>query len=299
MVIKETPINEFNTKLVYKSNKYPQCSCGKCFKLFWNGLFVAARNSGKTYCMSRIIKHYEENKIVDDDGNKYKVRTIIISPTYEQNKVFTSLKSIDEDNDVYSTYNDTMLEEIINDVDAKTEVVKEYNKYQKVYSKFLKLKSNELHKLDDEELYLLNKNNFENDIEKPPMYITFLVLDDMLGGNAFTSSKKSKLMNYFIKNRHHGICFMVAVQSMRAVPREIRLNSNVIFLGKFASAKIITEDAYEEVSNCITLSGFMDLYKHAVKDKYGSLIVDLSNDDKRFMKSLDCVLDIEDVSPES
>lgn len=289
-MIKEVHIQNFNNKLKYKQNEYPQCTCKNCFQLFFNSIYVAARQSGKTYCMARIIKHYENNTILDKHNNRYKVRTIIISPTYEQNKVFTALNSIDEENDVYTEYNPEILQSIMDDIDMKHEEAKEYNIYQNVYKKFMKLKQNEVHKLTNSELDLLEKNNYENDMEKPDMFITFIVLDDMLGQNAFSQSKKSKLMNFFIKNRHHGVCFMIAVQSMKGLPREIRLNTNVFFLGKFANSKMICDDCYTEVSNVIDLDKFTNLYNHAIKDKYGALIVDLSNDKKRFLKNLDCEL---------
>ena len=289
-MITETELNQFNKKLQYKKIDYPQCECGKCFKLFFNGLFVAARNSGKTYAMSRIIKHYEDNKITDNDGNKYKIRTIIISPTFEQNKVFEALKSLDVEKDVYDTYSDALIQNIMDDIDSRANELKEYNEYQLIYKKFMKLKADELHKLDDNELALLSKNNFENNLEKPDAFINFIVLDDLLGGNAFTQSKRSKLMNFFIKNRHHHTIFLIAVQSLKGVPREIRLNTNLFFLGKFASSKIIVEDCWEEVSNCITIEDFQNLYNYSILDKYGALIIDLTNEPKRFLKNLDCEL---------
>jgi hypothetical protein len=287
----KNPLTSFNNKLIYKQNKYPQCSCGKCFTLFFNALFVAARNSGKTYCMSRIISHYENNTILDENGNKYTPRTIIISPTFEQNRVFTALKSIDEENDVHSEYSESLLQEIMDDIDAKMELVKEYNTYQKVYNKFMKLKHNEIKKLTDNELELLVKHNFENDMEKPPMYITFLLLDDMLGQKAFSSSKRSKLMNYFIKNRHHHTVFMVALQSMKGCPKELRLNSNLFFLGRFANSSMVCDDIYPEISNVIQLKNFCNLYEESLKEKYGALMVDMTGDDVRFLQNLDAVLE--------
>jgi hypothetical protein len=123
------------------------------------------------------------------------------------------------------------------------------------------------------------------------MYITFLLLDDMLGQKAFSSSKRSKLMNYFIKNRHHHTVFMVALQSMKGCPKELRLNSNLFFLGRFANSSMVCDDIYPEISNVIQLKNFCNLYEESLKEKYGALMVDMTGDDVRFLQNLDAVLE--------
>ena len=77
MVVIETKLNGFDDKLKFGKLNYPQCSCGKCFKMFFNSLHIGARKSGKTYSVVKIIKHYENNKITKD-GVEYKVRTHLI-----------------------------------------------------------------------------------------------------------------------------------------------------------------------------------------------------------------------------
>jgi Trk K+ transport system NAD-binding subunit len=65
------------------------------------------------------------------------------------------------------------------------------------------------------------------------------------------------------------------------------LNCNVFFIGKFASKKVVLEDLYEEVSNVLTIEQFEELYDKATEDQYGSLIIDCSHKEKRFLKGLD------------
>jgi hypothetical protein len=222
----------------------------------------------------------------------------IISPTIDQNVVFKSLKSIDFDNDVYDEYTDQNLEEIIQKINTVKQECQEFKDYKNAYNKYMKLKVNEIHKLTDEELNLLTKNNFEHYKtltvpkwgEIPP--INFLILDDVLGTKALSSSKRSKLTNLYIKNRHHTLCCMIAVQSMRGLSREIRLNSNVFFLGKFATKKIVLEDMYEELSSVISMEKFEELYDHSTEEKYGALVIDLT-DGKRFLRNFDSVLNID------
>ena len=50
------------------------------------------------------------------------------------------------------------------------------------------------------------------------------------------------------------------------------------------------EDLYEEVSNVLTLEQFEKLYDKATEEQYGSLIIDCSHKEKRFLKGLDTQL---------
>lgn len=295
-MITETPIKDFNSKLKYDIAKYPQCSCGKpCFKFFFNYCAIAARASGKSWNMASIIKHYQDNVIKDHEDNVYKTRVFIISPTLEQNEVFKSL-DVDFENDTYDHYSDDILDEIIDKITADKESWMDYKKYKSVYKKFMQLKVNEINKLTDEELQLLIRHDFEDykDLQPVQPKVYFLILDDLLGTKSLSTSKRSKLMNLYIKNRHHNLCCMIAVQSIKGLPKEIRLNTSVFFLGRFANTHTILPEFWEEVSNCITLDKLQEMYDHCVNhNKYGSLIVDLTQDEKSFMRGLDAILEVE------
>jgi len=89
-----------------------------------------------------------------------------------------------------------------------------------------------------------------------------------------------------------GICFPVLVQSIRAVPKNIRLNCSVFQLASFKNKKVILEDIYEEVSNVIGIDEFEELYYHATDKPFGSLIID-TNSGKRFLSNLDSELFID------
>jgi hypothetical protein len=82
--------------------------------------------------------------------------------------------------------------------------------------------------------------------------------------------KLSSLTDNLIKNRHKGISFAILAQSVRSIPKNIRLNYNVLFVGKFASKKVVLEDLYEEVSNILTLEEFEELHDKATEEQYGS-----------------------------
>lgn len=291
MTIIEKPLNGFNNKLSYSKLNYPQCNCNcGCPKFFMNMVFCAARQSGKTFSCCTLIKHYEKHNIIKD-GDVYPLRTILISPTIDANPVFKSLSSLDFENDVYEEYSDSILLDIIDDIKEKKKECDDFKKYVDFYKIFLKTPENKLHKLydkDPEAFTKLEENDFASpDDIKQPTYknhpVNIIILDDMMCNGAFSNKAKSALTNAYIKNRHLGICFAVLVQSLKSVPKNMRLNSSLFFLGKFQNHKMVCEDLYEEISDAVSLEQFQELYQHATSEKYGALILDLT-DGKRFLK---------------
>jgi hypothetical protein len=295
-MIEEIPLNfKFNPK--NSKMNYPQCQCGQCPNFYFNLLSVASRGSGKTYNICKLIKHYEDNKLIDNDGKIHELRTIVISPTLDANPIFNNLKSLDKD-DIHDKFSDELLQSIVDDIKKNKEETDEYHKYIEAYKKVINIKENKLNEFFEKnpEIYdILKVHNFEDPDEIPqPKYllspVNIIVLDDLMATGAFTNKKLSSLTNNLIKNRHNGISFAILAQSVRSIPKNIRLNCNVFFIGKFASKKVVLEDLYEEVSNVLTLEEFEELYDKATEEQYGSLIIDCSHKDKRFMKGLDTEL---------
>jgi hypothetical protein len=115
--------------------------------------------------------------------------------------------------------------------DIKTEK-KEYYKYllyKQYYEKFMKTPESKLKKLYDEEpeiFQLLEEYEYihPKDVTNEPPKVNFVILDDLLGSDVFTKKTKSVLVNAMIKNRHMGICLVGLVQSIKTVPKNIRLN---------------------------------------------------------------------------
>jgi len=297
-MIIEKPLKGFDNKLLYDKLNYPQCSCGACPKFFFNSLHVGARGSGKTYTVVQMIKHYEKHKIIRD-GVEYKLRTHLISPTIQANEIYQSLDSLDMKEDSHDNYSDTLLLDIIKDVKTKKEEYDKYLLYKSSYEKFLKTPESKYERLYEtnpeifnilEEYDYIHPREFEHD----PPKVNIIILDDLLGSNAFTRKTQSVLTNAMIKNRHMQIVFCVLVQSIRAVPKTIRMNCSVFQLAKFGSKKVILNDIYEEVSNIITIEKFEELYDFATAKKYGSLIIDTTHGEKRFLSNLDSELFITD-----
>ena len=292
-MIVEKKLEGFNNKLKFDKLNYPQCSCGKCPRFYWNMMNIGSRGSGKTYTICQMIKHYEKHKIMKD-GTEYKIRTHLISPTIQANEIYQSLDSLDMEKDAHDEYNDELLLSIIEDIKAEKKEYEKYLLYKEYYEKFMKTPESKLEKLYDEnpEIFqLLEEHEYihPKDFKHEPPKVSIVILDDLLGSDAFTKKTKSVLVNAMIKNRHMGICFVVLVQSIKAVPKNIRLNFSVFQLASFKNKKVILEDIYDEVSNVIGLDEFEELYDFATDKPYGSLIIDTTNG-KRFLSNLDSEL---------
>ena len=299
-MIEEIPLH-FKFEPKNAKLNYPECRCGKCPLFYFNLLSVASRGSGKTYNIVKLIKHYEDNKLLDNDGKIHPLRTIVISPTLDANLIFNNLKSLDE-KDKHDKYSDELLQSIVDEIKRDKEETEAYHKYVEAYKKTSHIRENKLNDFFEKnpEVYeILKTHNFDDPDEIPPPKhlispVNIIVLDDLMATGAFTNKKLSSLTNNLIKNRHNGISFAILAQSVKSIPKNIRLNCNVFFIGKFASKKVILEDLYEEVSNILTPDQFEELYDKATEQQYGALIIDSSHKTKRFLSGLDTELVFKD-----
>jgi hypothetical protein len=58
-------------------------------------------------------------------------------------------------------------------------------------------------------------------------------------------------------------------------------------------------DIYEEVSNILTEEEFKEIYDKSTEERYGSLIIDCSGKQKRFLKGLDFELILTKKTPQN
>ena len=296
MNIIEKDLEGFKDKITNSKLDYPKSDNNNLFNLFMNVMAVGARGSGKTYSTVKIIKEYEKSNMVSGQGI-HKIRTILISPTYDANKnLWGNLKSLDE-NDIYEEYSERILKEIIEDIKLIIDEVDIYNKYIYYYDLVDKTPKNDIEKLlksNPEISFILKKFNYETPAKVKKYFryttkpITFLVLDDIMGSSALNRKSENLLKYWLIKNRHIFTCFFLLVQSMKSVPKDMRLNCNLFYLAKFSNKKAILNDIYEEVSSVLTENEFEALYDKAINDNaHGALIIDLTGSKKRFYNNLE------------
>jgi len=127
MNITEIELSSFKDKINNSKLDYPKSDNNNLFNLFFNMMAVASRGGGKTYSVVKIIKEFEKSKMISGQG-EHKIRTILISPTYDANKnLWGNLKSLDE-NDIYESYTEGILQSIIDDIKGIIDEVDIYNK---------------------------------------------------------------------------------------------------------------------------------------------------------------------------
>lgn len=276
-----------NVDLKYKKNNYPIPNNPFLPRAYFVSLFIGARSSGKTYSCVQLLKQYERCGFTKD-GQDIPQRIILFSPTIQANPIFTSLKYLNE-NDIYTRYSDKQLIKVIQEIENDKKEIDKYKEDMKIYNKFLKKK-----KLTHEEMMDLEKRDFEEP-EKPECGyvehpVIMMIMDDLVGTDAFKAVGKSALTNLTLKNRHLSINLMILAQNLKSIPKSIRINTSLFVIFKFANKKAII-DVYEEVQNVLSENEFENLLDFATREKHDSLVVDFTSDDSlRFKRNWDTIL---------
>ena len=265
-------------------------------------LALGARGSGKTYSVTKLISNWEKFGYTDPEtGDKVAIRTILFSPTFDANPVFTTLKSLDED-DIINEFTEQKLNDVLEDIKHESEKTEEFKRYKLAYKEFQSLPLSKIKNMDPDDLQLLFINDFKNpkDLPNKPKYpngvVNNIILDDCLGSAAFTNRRQNMLVKAILNSRHMKSQFFICAQNVKAINKSIRANASVLILFKFASKKIILEDLYECVSNLITIEDFERIYNFATsKNHFDALVVDTTQKDKSkcFKLNLDNIINFQ------
>lgn len=265
-IISNLRIPEF--KILKK--KEPQSINENLPSLFFSCLIVGAKNSGKSYAMTSLLKLFEVNPIYDSRGNKLEQRIILFSPTAlnETNSVFKNLKYL-KDEDIHLEYSDSLLEEILTDIKQHINDVEEYEKYENVIEKY----KNSNKKLTNDEYYLLHKNRLIP-ITKKKHIITHICFDDLIGSReAFKKSRDSGIVKFLLTHRHLYTNIFFTSQYINAIPPIIKNNIDIFCLFKYANINDVISKFYPVVSGIMKEDKFKELYEHSSQEKFGFLTI--------------------------
>lgn len=262
-------------------------------------LSSSPKGGGKSYNCVQLLTAYENSGFVSSEGHDVRMRIIWIAggtSKSKQNSILDTLKTlhekdrIDVEDDV-----DEKLNEIYESLLAERDTIEEYNKYRKIYKKFIK---NNIAKLTDEELALLDWKSYIDPAEDPEaprdyddniLYyprMVFLVLDDMIGGDAFSNNKKSNFFNKLsVKSRHEsdklvGINLFYITQNLKSIPAIIRRQTDIFVLLKSANREYIIDNISTEIGSHFSKEEVAKYYDEIMKIPYGSLILSIHKQEK-------------------
>ena len=258
-------------------------------------LSASPKGGGKSYNCIQLLTNYEESGFISEKGEDVKMRIIWISggtSRSKQNSILDSLKTLHDDDRIDVEYDvDNTLKEIYEDIKMERDLIESYNVYRKTYEKFIKSKS--LSNLTLEELTLLQYKDFVDPKDDPDsprdkddniLYhprMVFLIVDDLIGSDAFSSAKRGNFLNRLaVKSRHEsdelvGMNLFFITQSFKAIPALIRKQSDIFVLLKSASRSYIIDAISEEVGSHFSKQEIEEYYDEVMKIPYGSLILSI------------------------
>jgi hypothetical protein len=271
MIIEE-PIENLPTPVFkIKKTDEPRSINSNLPSLFFSCLIVGAKNSGKSYAMTSLLKMFEENPIYDINGNELEQRIILFSPTAlnATNIIFKNLKNLKEE-DIYLEYSDEILEDILKDIKNHIDEVNKYEKIKKVFEKYKKTKE----RLTDEEYWIIYNHQNIKPIEEKRHIITHICFDDLIGDkNTFKKSRDGGLVKFLLKHRHLYTNIFITTQYINAIQPIIKNNIDIFCLFKYANLNDVISKFYPVVSGVMLENQFKELYEYSTTDKFNFLTI--------------------------
>lgn len=298
MNINEEQIEYLDNKMPkFKPNLYPEPNKKHIPKCYFIMIANGCRGSGKTVSTVKMVSMMEEFGYHDPiTKEKIKIKSFLFSPTASSNPVFNALKSLDEEN-IINEYTDEKLIDIIDQIKAEREKVKEYQKYVEAYKKFENMSEQQLKKSDDHEMFaLLYQHNFIDyrELDKPYQYVYNIIIDDCLSSKeAFSQKKANALTRAVLNSRHIGINIIICSQNVKAISKSVRNNTDIWVLFKTKNQKVLMDDIYTEFSSIVSPDEFLALFEKATSGSdHDALVIDAKEPDKkdRFKKNFDKIL---------
>jgi hypothetical protein len=190
-MIETKPIKATSDIKVGKLN-YPYPLNDTLPDLYFNLSACAARGGGKTTAITRLLKAFEDSGIYDPKtGMRCAQRIIIISPTYHANAhIFANLEHLD-DNDVYTEYEEVILQMILADIKRERKETDDYLRQVALFKKFEGIK--DVSELTNWELMELDRMGYEppslDSVKYDRPVINFIIIDDMVGSNIYKQGR--------------------------------------------------------------------------------------------------------------
>jgi hypothetical protein len=250
------------------------------FKLHTLAAFIGCRGSGKTNACVLLAQRYLDEGVFN--------RVFIISPTFESNPQFETLKP--DPNDVYKSIQGAIddLNEILSKVKEDVDDYEKREEYKQVY---LRWQRNVASMRD---MNILEANDYRKPLNLPKP-CPLLIIDDMSHSPLYQPSKKNPFINLCLRHRHlHrvGITIYMLVQTFTTgIPKCLRQNVQQYYLWPTHDMTQL-EAMYHEFANLCSYEQFLAVFREATKEPHSFLSIDLNPTDEtqRFRRNFDTAL---------
>lgn len=279
MIVEKAIPNIIDHKIIINKKPIPQSSNKSLPILYNTQLYTGSKGRGKSYSLVSLLNLYENSKISDGIFD-YQTRIILFAPTAysSANSIYQTLKTLDK-KDIHLEYSDELLQQVLDDIKAKSDDFQEYLNYKTIYDKFKKNKK----KIKNDDLSILEAYDFQTaedifgDI-KPQ--VNFIIFDDLIGTGSFNRKSKNLITNLTIKHRHLKTNLIFTTQGYSQIPPIIRNNIDIYVIFKSASYKEVLDKIYKELSGYLTYDDFKEAYEYATKENHDALIIINNSMDK-------------------
>jgi hypothetical protein len=259
------------------------------FRLHTLAAFIGARGSGKTNACVLLAQRYLDEGVFN--------RIFIISPTFESNPQFETLKP--DPNDVYkSIANATVdLTEILEKVKEDVDDFEKREEYKKIYNRWVHGHASM------RDMNVLEANEFKRPLNLPKP-CPLLIIDDMSHSPLYQPSRKNPFINLCLRHRHlHrvGISIFMLVQTFTSgIPKCLRQNVQQYFLWPTHDMTQL-EAMYHEFANICSYEQFLEVFRAATSQPHSFLTIDVNAADEtqRFRRNFDTALVLPAKSSES
>lgn len=315
-MVKHIKLKTITDKITkFKSYTPPQSNNPDLPALYHIVLSASTKGSGKTHNCCLLLQNYYEAGFKAENGEPVQMRIIWVSggtARSKQNAILDTLKGLRKEDRIDVDDNiDDKLQEIYDDLLAEKLEIEDYNKYASIYEKYMRAK--DFRNITDDELLLLFEKEFIDPKEDPmrPMdedgnilyqpRAVFLVLDDLISTDAFSTKKNNFINKLCVKSRHDSdelcpINLFIISQNLKSIPPLIRRQSDIFVLLKNSNKEAIVDAISAEIGSHFTKEQVLKAYEYTSEIPYGALILDIhkaTKDTHRAKLNWDNLLDLE------
>ena len=230
---------------------------------------IGGVGAGKTSFLLKFLKWYDKVKAWD--------KCIFFSPTLKgENKGETFMT--DKHNFelvVHNRYTDLKMKEEANEMKARIEDWKMWERKKEVWAKFKRVKT--IDELDLDDLMILESMGWEKpQNEFPNGYPSYvLILDDLVGAKGvFNANCRGFLTEFILQSRHHSCTVIILSQVFKNfLPAQLRQGSFDKWV-LFGTKSKHRESIAEEMSDKIEPEKFLEIWDFVCQDPHSCLFVD-------------------------